>query len=169
MGDDRKTQKIEMNFYKVIIDAINLKQKDGAICGVGTLNIKDLSKLPKQLQFLKKLKKIDLHEAHRQLKSCERVYKDITTTEKFWRYIYNMDWKNANKYHLKMNETDLGENEKMLEQIQQDKNVTLSFALCFGFGGDTNKYTGEEAYRQQSEAIKKTHDNRLEWLKLIKS
>ena len=79
-------------------------------------------------------------------------------SQKFYTYIHNKDKTKALKYHDKLNEKWLEQNEKLAEQDRDPKRkIELEIATHNG----VDVVSGDEAYRQHSKEMKKKYDDRV--------
>ena len=165
----RNKKKKELGFWSVIQLQFHTFAADNMVMRIS--NLKSNENTWKDMG-LEENEFVSKYKCDKHIKWCETEIHECWNYEKFWRYIYNGNLAKATKYHDKLSEADLEENELYLENIQKGGEAKLTCKNThkyyeIGDPDTINIYTGEEAYRQQSIIIKTQHDNRADWLKLI--
>jgi len=157
LEEERKQQKKQLRFWKIIQHKFDITGSNAAKLSniqfpKGVWNEGDME----EDMVITKI------ECAKKIEFCENEIQNAWDYEKFFRYIHNRNLVKATKYHKIICEADLKQNEIIIEAIQDGRGAAITCRET------TITYEGEEAFRQQSDIIKKEHDNREDWLSMIK-
>ena len=97
----------------------------------------------------------------------DRTIKSSVMKEKFYRYVYNMDLKKAEKYHTKCSENALEDMEDFSEGNQEGQHISLNVSSLDGSPSQT-VFTAGEAHRRLCEESQKGFKHRAMMIELIK-